>query len=125
MAYIHPDVLVNGLQTLTETTSVHIINTNLDPADRARVLTDSLGSKEIVPEQFEIPNPSARGDGGMEVVIPAITDGSVTAEGTALRWALIDETRLLASNSLSLPQSVFEQNDFYLSSFIIGIPGAV
>jgi hypothetical protein len=65
------------------------------------------------------------------VTIAAITDGSVTATGTATHYAIVDTSatyggpRLLATGSLSASQAVTSGNTFTLSSAVIGIPGAV
>jgi hypothetical protein len=60
------------------------------------------------------------------VTIAAITDGIVTATGTATHWAITDtaNSRLLATGSLSASQVVTNGNMFTLGAFDIGIPGA-
>ena len=65
-----------------------------------------------------------RAGGGREVTISAITDGNVTATGTASHYALTDDsaTTILASGSLSASQSVTSGNTFTLTEFTIGIP---
>lgn len=118
MAYIHPDVLDNGLSELTGATALHILSGAADPADRAAALVVSLGNKAAP----GVSAPSERVAGGREVVVSEVTDGAVTATDTATRWALIDGTRLLAVNTLSTPQSVTDGNLFSLTSFTIGIP---
>ena len=68
--------------------------------------------------------PSDRGAGGREVVVAAISDGSVTGTGTATHYAIVDtvNSRLLATGSLTESQSVTSGNTFTLGSFTIGIP---
>jgi len=68
--------------------------------------------------------PQDRSGGGREVVVAAITDGSVTGTGTATHYAIVDtvNSRLLATNSLTASQSVTSGNTFTLSSVAIGIP---
>jgi hypothetical protein len=68
--------------------------------------------------------PADRTGGGREVTISAITDGTVSATGTAGFYALVDSsnTRLLAAAPLSATQSVTNGNTFTLTSFKIGIP---
>ena len=68
--------------------------------------------------------PGDRGGGGREVTISAITDGSVTGDGTASHWAISDvsSTALLAAGALSSSQGVSNGNTFTLTSFTIGIP---
>ena len=68
--------------------------------------------------------PQDRSGGGREVVVAAITDGSVTGTGTATHYAIVDtsNSRLLATGSLTASQSVTSGNTFTLSSVSIGIP---
>lgn len=61
---------------------------------------------------------------GRKVVVPAITDGSVTGTGTATHWALSKTTattELLASQSLASSQGVTSGNVFSLTAADIGI----
>jgi hypothetical protein len=54
---------------------------------------------------------------GRRVVVPAITDGSVTGTDTATHWALTDGTSvLLAAGALSAPQGVTSGNTFTLDA---------
>jgi hypothetical protein len=73
---------------------------------------------------LSIAAPSDRTGGGREVVIAAISDGSVSGTGTATHYAIVDtsNSRLLATGSLSASQSVTSGNTFSLASFTIGIP---
>lgn len=69
-------------------------------------------------------NRSASG-GGREVVLSAVTGGSVTATGAADTFALVDSTnsRLLATGSLTGGgQTVTSGNSFALASITLGIP---
>ena len=86
------------------------------------ITTYSLGNKTGI----TIAAPSDRGGGGREVVVSAITDGSVTADGTAAFWSIVrvGNTTLLATGSLSSSQAVTNGNTFTLTSFAIGIPDA-
>lgn len=61
---------------------------------------------------------------GRKTVAAAITDGSVTATGTATHFAIVDvsATRLLATGSLTASQSVTTGNTFTLASFDVEIP---
>jgi hypothetical protein len=57
---------------------------------------------------------------GRKVVVPAISDGSVTGTGTASHWALTDNSSLfLAAKSLSSSQSVTSGNQFTLDAIDI------
>ena len=73
---------------------------------------------------LSIAAPSDRSGGGREVIVAAITDGSITATGTATHYAIVDtnNSRLLATSTLSASQSVTSGNTFTLASFTIGIP---
>jgi hypothetical protein len=54
---------------------------------------------------------------GRRVVVPAITDGSVTGTDTATHWALTDGSSvLLAAGALSAPQGVTSGNTFTLDA---------
>jgi len=82
--------------------------------------TDSLGNS--TPLAF-----GATEDGdtsGRKTVAAAITDGSVTATGTATHFAIVDvsASRLLATGSLTASQAVTSGNTFTLASFDVEIP---
>lgn len=67
----------------------------------------------------------ANGDvSGRKLPVSAITDGSVSATGTATHWALTDDSasELLAVGALSASQGVTSGNTFTLTSFDIEIP---
>lgn len=62
---------------------------------------------------------------GRRVIVPAITDGAVTATGTASHWALTDGTSvLLATGTLSASQAVTSGNDFTLDAISLTIRDA-
>lgn len=73
-------------------------------------------------------NTGATQDGdtdGRKVVVPAVTDGSVTGTGTASHWGLSDGTSLLvATNSLSASQAVTSGNTFTLDAINLTIRDA-
>lgn len=62
--------------------------------------------------------------GGRSIAISAITDGTVSATGTATHFALTDDSGslLLATGSLSSSQAVTSGNIFTLTSFTVRIP---
>lgn len=82
----------------------------------------TLGNKT----SFTIGSPADRSPNGRKVTTTAITDGTVTATGTATHWAITDtsNSRLLATGSLASSQSVTNGNTFTLAAFDIGIPDA-
>ena len=62
---------------------------------------------------------------GRRVIVPAITDGTVTETATATHWALTDGTSLLiATGPLSSSQAVTDGNTFTLDAISITIRDA-
>ena len=120
MAALHNDVFDSGLNTL-DTDTENLVILSADPGlTWGNIATYLLGTKSA-------PAVSASADrsgGGREVTISAITDGTVSATGTASHWAMTDDsaTKILASGALSASQSVTSGNDFTLAEFTIGIP---
>ena len=120
MAYLHDDILDNGLAALSGDNRVlHICSA--EPATYANVTSYTLGNKAG-------PTIGAVGDrtgSGRKRTISAVTDGTVTGTDTATHWALVDTTataRLLAAAALSASQVVTSGNTFTLAAFDIGIP---
>lgn len=120
MATIADRVFDNGLTTLdTEANRIDICSS--EPTTYAAATsTLTLGNST----SLSIGAPQDRSGGGREVVVAAITDGSVTGTGTATHYAIVDtsNSRLLATGSLTASQSVTSGNSFTLSSVTIGIP---
>ena len=120
MATLNDRVLDNGLTVLdTEANKIVITSqeaTTYTEANATYALGDSTS--------LSIGAPADRAGGGREVTVAAITDGSVTATGTATHYAIIDtaNTRLLATSTLTASQAVTSGNTFTLSSVAIGIP---
>jgi hypothetical protein len=123
MASLADRVFDNGLTVLdTEANKILITSAEATTYTQANA-TYALGNST----SLSIGAPAARSGGGRQVTIAAITDGSVTATGTATHYAIVDtsNSRLLATGSLSASQAVTSGNTFTLSSATIGIPGAV
>lgn len=61
---------------------------------------------------------------GRKTRAAAITDGLVTGSGSATHYAIVDvsASRLLATGSLTTPQSVTSGNSFTISAFDVEIP---
>ena len=119
MATLDNRVFDNGLTVLdTEANAVHI--TSAEATSFANVSTVTLGNST----SLSIGAPQDRTGGGREVVVAAISDGSVTGTGTASHYAIVDtvSSRLLATGSLSASQAVTSGNTFTLTSVTIGIP---
>ena len=120
MATLNDRVFDSGLTVLdTEANKIHITSQEATTYTEANA-TYALGNST----SLSIAAPTDRSGGGRKVVVASITDGSVTATGTATHFALVDtgNTRLLATGSLSASQSVTSGNTFTLASFDIGIP---
>jgi hypothetical protein len=120
MATLNDRVLDNGL-TVLDTEANKIVITSQEATTYAEAnATYALGNSTSI----SIGAPADRSGGGREVVVAAITDGSVTGTGTATHYAIIDtaNTRLLATSTLTASQAVTSGNTFTLSSVAIGIP---
>ena len=126
MSSLHNDVYDNGLNVLTNYGTVIYI-CSAEPTTAAEAMTTyALGVKTGV----TIASPTTRTLGGREVIVPAVTDGTVTATGTATHYAIVDPNtaggganpRLLAAQILNASQAVTSGNIFTLTSATIGIP---
>ena len=123
MASLNDRVLDNGLTVLdTEANKILITSQEATTYTEANA-TYALGNST----SLSIAAPSDRSGGGREVVVAAISDGSVTGSGTATHYAIVDtvNSRLLATGSLTTSQVVTTGNTFSLGSFTIGIPDPV
>jgi len=113
-------VFDNGL-TVLDTEANKLLITSQEATTFAEAnSTYALGNTTTL----SIAAPSDRSGGGREVVAAAISDGSVTGNGTPTHYAVVDtvNSRLLATGSLTTSQSVASGNTFSLGSFTIGIP---
>ena len=122
MPWLSNEILDGGLDILDSSgTRLDICDTE-EPTSYADAVTDganSLGNKT----GLSIPVVTERGAGGREVIVPEITDGTVTETGTALYYAITNGTdTLYATGALSAGQAVTDGNTFTLTSFTIGIP---
>ena len=113
-------VFDNGL-TVLSTEANKITITSQEAATYAEGnATYALGSST----SLSVASPTDRTAGGREVVVAAISDGSIAVDGTATHYAILDtvNSRLLATGSLTESQVVSSGNTFTLGSFTIGIP---
>lgn len=116
-------VFDNGLSVLdTEANKILITSAEATTYTQANA-TFALGNST----SLSISAPQDRSGGGREVVIAAITNGSVTTSGTATHYAIVDtvNSRLLATGSLTNPGAVVSGNTFTLTSTTVGIPDPV
>ena len=119
MATLNNRVFDNGLTVLdTEATRVDVTSQEASTYAEA-TSTYTLGNST----SLSIGAPADRSGGGRKVAVAAITDGSITGTGTATHYALVDtnNSRLLATGSLTASQSVTSGNTFTLATFDIGI----
>jgi hypothetical protein len=120
MATLDNRVFDNGL-TVLDTEANKLLITSQEAASFTEAnVTYALGNTT----SLSIATPSDRAGGGREVIAAAISDGSVTGNGTATHYAVVDtvNARLLATGSLTASQVVSSGNTFSLGSFTIGIP---
>lgn len=123
MASLNDRVLDNGL-TVLDTEANKILITSQEATTYLEANTTYALGNSV---SLSIAAPSDRTGGGREVVVAAISDGSVTGNGTATHYAIVDtvNSRLLATGSLTTSQVVTTGNTFSLGSFTIGIPDPV
>lgn len=119
--YINDYVLDNGLTVLDSDVTALVICSDMPTTYAEADSTYKLGSKAS-------PTVSAPADAtsGRKVTVSAITDGSVSATGTATHFALIDGTnsRLLVAQALASSQGVTDGNTFTLGAIEINFPDA-
>ena len=123
MAFIYDEAFDSGLDNL-DTLGTRIDICSQEPITYGEATTDgtySLGNKT----GLNTGAPEAGATDGRRVIVPAITDGSVTQTGTATHWALTNgSTTLLATGLLSAPQAVTDLNTFTLDAISITIRDA-
>lgn len=112
MPYINDEVRDQGLDW-ADTNGTRIDICSSEPANYAGIAAVTLGNKTGL-------NTGATQDGavnGRRVIVPAITDGTVTGTGLATHWALSDGSSLLvATGALSASQNVTSGNTFTLDA---------
>lgn len=120
MASISDSVLDDGLDVLDTLADVLHICSQEPTTYTEASSTYTLGNKAGP----TVAAPADGAGGGRSVTIGAISDGSVTATGTATHWALCDVslTDLLAAGSLSSSQGVTSGKTFELAAFTVRIP---
>lgn len=122
MAFLANAVFDSGLSYITSNGSrIDITSTEATTyAEATSTLT--LGNST----SLSVGSPADRSGGGREVTAAAISDGSITGTGTAAFYAITDGSSvLIATGSLTDPQSVTNGNTFTLGTFSIGIPDPV
>lgn len=123
MTYISDNALDAGLAYI-RTNATHLYICSQEPATYTEAVTTyALGNKAGP----TIAAPSDRTGGGRRVLVSAITDGIVSADGTATHIALVNATgsELLAAGALGASLAVESGGTFTLTQFSVGIPDAV
>lgn len=120
MAAINDNVYDQGL-SWADTNGTRIDICSTDPGlVYATVTANTLGNDTV-----NTGAPEAGAVDGRRVVVPAITAGSVTADGTATHWALTNGTNtVVASGALSSSQAVTSGNTFTLDAISITLRDA-
>jgi len=122
MAYINTLIADNGLSwAITNGLRLHICPS--EPATAALAVSTSLGNKAtIIMTAIAAGTPNGR-----KTTCPAITDGAVTANGTASHWAIINPTGpvLVATGSLNATQVVSSGNPFTLPEITLNVNAAI
>lgn len=120
MAYIHPDVLDDGLQVLTdEVDTLHYCSA--EPTSYAEAVSLSLGNKATP----TVGAPTGATPTGRRVVVSAIVDGAATGAGNITNWALVDAgaSKLLAVGELDEPMAVAVSDVITSEAFSVVAPG--
>lgn len=118
-------VLDNGLVAL-KNTATHIYICSQAPTNFVEATTTyALGNKNFGAGNT-LTGPTAGSPNGRKVTTVAVTDGAVTGNGNANRWAIVDSinSRLLLDNDLAASQAVAAGNIFSLPAFDFRIPGS-
>lgn len=123
MAYLDNRVYDNGLSVLDTEVNALVI-CNAEPDTYAEANTTFKVGEAVGGDYPGVGAPAAGVPNGRQVTVNAVTNGAVTATGTASHWALIDtvNTRILAAGPLAATQGVTNGNVFTLPSFTVRIP---
>ena len=121
MAYINDEVFDQGLD-YADTNGTRIDICSQEPTTYAEATsTYTLGNKTGLNTGVT----EAGATDGRRVIVPAITDGSVTGTATATHWALTDGASILvATGALTASQAVTTGNTFTLDAVSITIRDA-
>lgn len=122
-ALLHDDVFDNGLNAIKNNTENLYILKGAQPTSFA----EATGANKVGTKASPAFTGPADDTSGRKLTVNAITDGSVSADGTAGWWALCDDSasKMLASGELNATQVVTNGNTFTLTAFKINIPDPV
>jgi hypothetical protein len=124
MASILGDAVLDSGLSILDTGTDRIYIVSADPTTYTQASsTNALGIKDFGAGGC-FGSPAAGSPNGRKVSSTAITDGSVTATGTATGWAAVTSgsSRLDANGQLSASQAVTSGNQFTLPTFDIRKP---
>lgn len=117
MPFIHDNAMDAKLNYVKNNATVlHILST--EPTQFSEIATYTLGNKATP----GFTGPGAGDTSGRKISVDAISDGSVTGDGTAGYWCIASGTELLAADALAAPQGVSNGNTFTLPTFDIEDP---
>jgi len=118
--WLNDEVLDGGIDYLTTNGSRIDITSQVATSYAEATSTYTLGNKGSLTV-----GAATDGTGGRKVVVPLISDGSVTGNGTATHWALTNGSNaLLATGPLSASQAVTSGNTFTLDAIDVTIKDA-
>ena len=117
MTVMSTDILDAALVELAEATLIHICSA--EPADYAAVAGVSLGSAAC-----SVGAPAGNGTLSRKATVAAVTAGTVTANGTATHYAIVDGSRLLVAKVLQASKAVVTGSPWTMGAFDIPVTGA-
>lgn len=122
-AYINPYYVDLALTAMDDGINSLVICSAMPATYAEANTTYKLGTKATP----TVSTPQAASPDGRKVTVSAVTDGTVSASGTATHFALLDtvNSRLVAAQALSASQAVTSGNTFTLGAVDIRIPAAV
>jgi hypothetical protein len=124
MPFLNDNTLDNGLAAL-KAAATHVYLNSAEPATyTAATSTNALGNKSFGAGAVYPAAIAAGAPSGRQVVSAAVTDGSVTATGTATHSSVVTSgsSRLEVAQALSASQGVTSGNIFTLTAQTVRLP---
>jgi hypothetical protein len=124
VASLLADSVLDGGLNVLDTLAQKIVICSQDPTSYTEATsTYCLGTKDFGTPGSAVGAPTTASPNGRKVTTQAITDGAVTANGTASKWAITGASaNLYANGALASGQVVANGNTFTLAAFDIRIP---
>ena len=120
MAFINDNAFDAGLNYVKNNVT-HLYICSQEPATLAEATTTYALGVKAAPA---LTGPANASPSGRELLISAITDGTVNSNGDATHWALVSGTELLATNALAASQTVTSGNPFTMTETPVRFPDA-